>query len=1187
MKKILKTIITASFVLFACIFMYACNPDATVSKSQWEKAFSYESKFSVVITNSKIPEFSTKVYIQEKMVKVEDTVNNITTTTYYVENGESYWKYTYNQEYSDWNVEEIQSEEYQLSIQLPALEDLSYDNFWYIYAKDYYKATDINVDNTQIDVITVKFNKSNISEIVVTDASITLTYKFDYSTDFNITLPGQGGGQPSETNQVTEAEWNAAFVIEGDFTKTSNGQAILSRDGNRYKVLDGTTLTYYDFDGVNYWQYWYDEENTKKWTRTELGESIYNSNISALFLSNLKFSDFAYNEQSDEYIATNLEVESGFVSITYQELVIKFKNKKLERVSYKFMGLIQTEYYSYGDITINLPTLGESGENNNNGPLTKQEWDTALNFSNQSAALVSDLSSIYRDGNKTKMVESGGEFYFEFDGQNYYSYIKLANSQTVTKLPLTQSDYEGNLSQFDWSKTFTFESFTYDETNQIYKAVNYTTSGGVYDVVTIKFDNKKAIQISTEDSTSGKVTMAISYDPAVYAVTLPAVEGEGGDQESNEVSFAEWYTAFEIEGDFSITVDNQVTVCRDGNKYKSVTEMDTIYYDYDGQSYWKYSYNGTNQKWTKSELNESTYKSLTSWLVMSGLDYSDFTYDDQNRWYKATNVDVTAGFSTTTYSELIVKFQNKKISYIKSTILDSTKTENYSYDDVTITLPTIEGEGLAQQEWNNALNFCNQNVSLTLYTTIRTNYAIKDGNKMKIISDGTNSYYDFDGTNYYLYKQVGTAKAERSNITKADYDLIFNDFDFSQMFVFSSFEHDQVNNVYNALNYTLGETTYDSVQIKFTNKQLEQIILVVSNSQEAMFASYNQEDYQITLPEFEENNSQITEQEWKEVLNLTDENVYLLYDFKQHNETHYMAKDGNKIKFTDSGVDYYYDYDGIGYYLYCVELGFPAMKIDVEQEEYMYMLTANFDFSAFNYSDFTYDPDDKMYKASNIVDGEYTYSSIILKFENKKLIEFTTVDDIDGEVVCNCDYREESYKITLPEVEDPNTPIEGAEQVSETEWSNAFANTNKKKMDLSISGYPMLSVIMDGDNIKSDRMGEVAYFTRDSSNCYKYTANGETGYTREVCDQGEYIEQNILAMFGQMFSFSEFSWVEDTKTYYEETISVEEGVTFRDVNITFAENKVAKITMTIIDGSSGSPIELVVDYSDSYTVTLP
>ena len=71
-----------------------------------------------------------------------------------------------------------------------------------------------------------------------------------------------------------------------------------------------------------------------------------------------------------------------------------------------------------------------------------------------------------------------------------------------------------------------------------------------------------------------------------------------------------------------------------------------------------------------------------------------------------------------------------------------------------------------------------------------------------------------------------------------------------------------------------------------------------------------------------------------------------------------------------------------------------------------------------------------------------------------------------------------------------------------------------------------------------------------------------------------------------MVSQGDFEWDETSKSYYLQYMEVE-GVIFIDINITFVENKVAKITMTNYYGSVGTPIELTVDYSENYTVVLP
>ena len=1178
MKKILKNIITASFVVFACMFLYACNPDTTVSKSQWNAAFGYQSKFSVVVTDSKLPELTTKIYIQEKLFKVEETVNNVTKTSYYVENGETYWKYTYSQELLYWNVEPIEETEYKLAIQLPALEDVSYDNFWFIYAKNYYKATDIKINNVQVENITVKFYKTQLSEIAITDSAKTLTYQFDFKTDFTLSLPGQGT-QPGQINQVNETEWKAAFDIQGDFSKTSNGVVTLARDGYKYKS-DADSVVYYDYDGQKYWQYSFDDMFTKEWMKVEIDKDTYDTLTSLLLMPQLKYSDFAYNEQTDEYIASNITVTQGFVNVTYQEIIIKFNNKKIDRVSCTMFGMTVTEYYSYNDVTIYLPVPGE-GTGENNGPLTQQEWDTALNFSNQNVAIIYDNGSVYRDGNKTKMTDENGNYYFEFDGQNYYTYMQFVNDPQVIKVTIDQATYEENLAQFDYSKMFTFNSFTYDSVNDVYKAENLTYPDGVFSLVTIKFDNKKVVSIVTNDGISGQVSAAISYDPAVYTVTIPT--GEAGGETNGEVSFVEWYSAFAIQGDFSVTVDGIVTVCRDGNKYKAVNEMETKYYDFDGENYWQYTYDGLNQKWVRTEQNQSTYQALTSWLTISNLDYSDFTYDQQNDWYVATNVDVTSGLSTTTYDQMIIKFQNKQISYIKTTILGYSTTQYYSYEDATVTLPEIEGVELTAQQWTAAFDFSTQNIKLTGVFDNETSYVIKDGNKMLITAyEDEKHYYDFDGTNYYFYKQIGAQKAVRSKIAKAEYDYIKNDFNFNVFFTFSMFEYDQANDEYVALNYTLGDTTYDKVTIKFVNKQVNQIILTTSNDQEMVYVSYNQSDYQITLPEYEDDQCQVTEAEWLDALNLSTKSVYMHYNFDTHMFTRYIAKDGNKMKWTEEGIDYYMNFDGTDYYMYFVEEGFPPMSFPIPEEEYLYMLDSLNLTNSFAYSLFTYDPIENIYVASDIQDGEFMYSYIVLKFENKKLVQLTTVDQIDGKVICSYDYREESYKITLPISE----PLEGAEQVSAEEWNLAFAYTNKMKIDMSVMGYVIQTVIIDGDNIKTDSMGEVKYYTHSSGGYYVYEANGESGYSRNTCTNEEYLEQNFLAIFGQMVSQGDFEWDETSKSYYLQYMEVE-GVIFIDINITFVENKVAKITMTNYDGSVGTPIELTVDYSENYTVVLP
>lgn len=508
-----------------------------------------------------------------------------------------------------------------------------------------------------------------------------------------------------------------------------------------------------------------------------------------------------------------------------------------------------------------------------------------------------------------------------------------------------------------------------------------------------------------------------------------------------QLSQRQWSDAFNYNGKRIITTtmpDEYGGITKtyiDGYKVKIVdANNQTSYMFYDGTKYW--SYIQTSNMWTKTEIEEDTYLSVTS-LDENMFPYSEFTYDFEKNNYTATDLQ----YDDVTINRVDITFKNNKIDKITVDMGTYATTIEFSYGkNISVNLPEIDGDQggdnnqgdgeeetgtLTQSQWSDAINYSGKRqIKLTVSSagTEQTGVCVIDDYKAKITYDNQTSYMDYDGTKYWSYTQVGN-KWTKTEITYEQYyqkTVILSE----SMYPYSEFTYNQQENLYYAQGLQT-EMGASDVTIKFENNKVKEIITKSESSfGEIAYTittkmEFAYENTSVTLPQVDEQESgtAVSEEVWNNAFNYNDDfTITSIYESEYGSGTSYvLKKDGDIYEIVSAN-------DGTTYVELSGEKYIEYYKQDekwYKKELFLYDLSG-YIITGLSYEDFEYDSENGCYVVENYTrtEGffEVTYDKILVKLVNDKIIYIEEQATMFGQKgTQKYYYTYDDVTITLPE----------------------------------------------------------------------------------------------------------------------------------------------------------------------------
>lgn len=161
-----------------------------------------------------------------------------------------------------------------------------------------------------------------------------------------------------------------------------------------------------------------------------------------------------------------------------------------------------------------------------------------------------------------------------------------------------------------------------------------------------------------------------------------------GNKNITTISASEWVTAlkFQESENFQLThkygEDYVVSIVRDGDIVYQENNAQPVneYQSKESDKY--YAYNNDSGFWVKTEISEDEFNFTLSALDMSLLDYSEFTYNSNEKAYEADTMFV--------FTDAKLYFENGKI--VKITAKDGNISVLYTiaYENEQLVLPVIQ-----------------------------------------------------------------------------------------------------------------------------------------------------------------------------------------------------------------------------------------------------------------------------------------------------------------------------------------------------------------------------------------------------------------------------------------------------------------------------------------------------------------
>lgn len=321
---------------------------------------------------------------------------------------------------------------------------------------------------------------------------------------------------------------------------------------------------------------------------------------------------------------------------------------------------------------------------------------------------------------------------------------------------------------------------------------------------------------------------------ACALIAVPFAGCDFGGKNEFKVTEEKWTAALSADKyAFSSASSNpsssSLTIYVDGNLAKQIATSQsgttTTYFQQNGDSSHFYNLNTSTNKWERNTA-PMPFESLT-FKNMSNLDYSEFTYDSDDKAYEAEDYLLT-GAVPQLFEEIKVEFKSNVLKKITLSTENTTSVISFLSNDFTISLPqNILYNEVTAAEWNAATNASKYAFSIALSST-RTDTYYVDGALMKAVRvdtvEGTTTVYaekDGEGTCYYRYNestQTWYTDPEIDRFEDVTHKTFMTSFDYED------FEYNESHKCYKAQDITISQMTLNEAQVYFENGKLVKVV---------------------------------------------------------------------------------------------------------------------------------------------------------------------------------------------------------------------------------------------------------------------------------------------------------------------------------------------------------------------------
>lgn len=545
MKKTLKVFTCCAVFMFIALTFSACalfTDPASVTKSGWEKAFAYNNK--VIITQTITGGGVTVINLDGNKVRIQGSMAGVSYINYLNYDGTKYWLYNYLDESQEWEKVEIDEQLYNTPICVGVFK---YDDFTFNDDVGVYEATNLKIsEETTYSSVTITIDRGKIQKIVFVSKGVTSTINYEYGKDVNVTIPNINGGNNNDDDNnnsgdnqgasvISEQDWVNAFNLTDKYIMTQElplvGTLVVKVDGNKVEMQMGESSSFMYFDGQKYYQYSKLTVGVEQWNQYEIDEEVFKTNIGKNNELKDMYSLFTYNETTQKF---EIQQSGSSVKVSFDS------NKRLKKIE-MVDGVTATLTFNYSsDFTVILPNIDEGNndngndntgsENQNNGPISEQEWLNAFNLTNKytmtNVSPYNGTQIVKFDNNKVEMHKDEYVGYMNFDGTNYYLYTCQGSSNLWQKETIDENEFYYYIGKDIYVK----DMFSWFEYNS--QTGNYEYKIGSVMYAKVVFDNSKRLSYIELIDDGDVETFAFNYSTD-FTVTLPNVDDGNNNGENN------------------------------------------------------------------------------------------------------------------------------------------------------------------------------------------------------------------------------------------------------------------------------------------------------------------------------------------------------------------------------------------------------------------------------------------------------------------------------------------------------------------------------------------------------------------------------------------------------------------------------------------------------------------------------
>lgn len=695
---------------------------------------------------------------------------------------------------------------------------------------------------------------------------------YEYSYDnINLILPTVGDTLVSQQFS-SELEWNAAISFDGI-------AAICIEPHVKYSMIFGknaesTILYTYEIYWVEYYYsiengmyYEYYKNGNEVWCKEESDEEEFAYQFE-FFNIPFEFSDFTYNSETGVY-------EGVYYNTKYS---VTFVNDRVVKIVETYEGeIMRTIEYSYDNINLTLPMVGESGEDENEGGqstdntepsypndsdtpaepsetvvsqqfTTEAEWNAALTFDNIDAMVdVSLMGEIFQVKKNTNgdlnliYYDDGNEYYYSVLNEKHYRIYEISSNKWI-KIEISKDYITISDGLFNLLSEFNYSDFTYNSEKGFYE----NNSGNIC----IIFANNKISKILVTFNFDGEtITNVYKYSYDDLSFSFPIAE----EWTSSQLIETEWNSAMFFDNtaaEVVVKAWGEIVVVKknSGNNimYYNDNNVDEYYYSFENEKYYVYT-KTQNGKWAKEEtvINKTPFSNGPFNNLLSVFNYSNFTYNSEKGIYEYV---VNDGI-------YYVSFSNGRIDKILEVFEEYGKIEiasfEYFYDNIEVILPTeniidcdeIKNSIISAATFDNVAVKCMQTYN-GQYSSCYTKNA--EGTIIYYFDsyDNEELYFEIDGNYYYVYSKNSDGAWCKSSVYELKNDYTY----YSNCVCFFD---------YVAENYSrLSGFMYDEASKMYTNGNVCALIedgKLIKEVYDYVIYEYSYDNINLTLPTVEEN----------------------------------------------------------------------------------------------------------------------------------------------------------------------------------------------------------------------------------------------------------------------------------------------------------------------------------------------